>query len=81
MINVVETAEAVANTGWLREEGMASHNRRSTLADHVLWDSGVTFKAQAIFILRSASFTADVIFLRMNFRNSAWRHGRVTIET
>ena len=81
MIKVVETAEADADTRWLPGQGMASHYRRSTLADHVLRDSGVTFKAQAILIPRSASFVADVIFLRMNLRNSAWRHGCVRIET
>ena len=81
MIKVVETADADADARWLREQGMASHYRRSILADHVLRDSGATFKAQAIFIPRSASFVADVIFLRKNLRNSAWRHGRARIET
>ena len=82
MSNVVETAETDADTRWLPEQGIASQNRRSTLPDHVLRDCGVTFKAQATFFPRSASITADVIFLRiMIFRNSAWRHGRVRIET
>ena len=46
---VLETAEACADTGWLPELGMASDFRRFTPADHVLRDSGATFKAQAIF--------------------------------
>ena len=71
MIKVVEKAEADADAGWLPGQGMPSHYRRSALANHVLRHGGVTFKVQAIFIPRSASFVADVIFLRMNFRNSA----------
>ena len=61
MIKVVETAEADADSGWLPEQGMASHYRRSTLAGHVIRDSGVTFKVQTISIPRSASFVADVL--------------------
>ena len=59
MSKVVETAEADADTLYPLAQGKASHYRRSTLADHVLKDSGVTFKAQAIFIPRSASSIAD----------------------
>ena len=82
MSKVVETAEPDADTrvpvGTRHSLPSVSDYRRSTLADHELRDSGVTFKAQAISIPRSASPTADVIYLRMNFRNSVWRHGRGT---
>ena len=75
MIKVVETADAGADSWWLPEQGMASHYRRSTLADHVLSRSR---HRRSLF---RAVPVADVIFLRMNLRNSAWRHGRVRIET
>ena len=78
---VVETAEADADTGWLPEQGMASHFIDGLLL--LITCSGKWRHVQGTgdLIPRSASFVADVIFLRMNLRNSAWRHGRVRIET